>query len=737
MKKRLRSSAILVTLSLAGAGLLPPPPASALADTVGAVDLPMWQTNGIVVAMTVANNVLYVAGDFTSVRPPGAALGVDEVTRTRLAAFDATTGDLLPWDHSADLVVQALVPSPDGTRLYVGGKFNTIDGENRRRLAAFDTATGDLLADWTPSAGGNVTSLDAFGTTIYAGGSFTAMNGDARSRLAAVDETGATLPWAPGSDKTISALAVSDDGSRVVVGGYMDALNGDTSYHKVGIVYPAGHAQEGQNAPFADKSVIPCSTSRVTTLIAHGSNFYGGAEGTGGGCFDGTFAVQASDGVRVWRDGCLGATQAVLPLGDYLYVGSHTHNCATVQGGFPEQYPRANHLHAEGLTDGVIPHWWPNTNGQPLGPEALATDGARLFVGGDFTTVNKKPQQGLTVFDFTTNRRPPRPAAATATSTSNGRVNVTWKAVNDWDDETLTYYIYRDGANLPVGSVVASSKPWSLPNLTFQDTGLTPGSQHTYKVAGNDGVQQGPKSAPSNTVTVSGNNLSYPNLVLSDAPTLYWRLGETGGSNNADDLAPADNDGTYRNSPTKNQPGAIAGDSNRAVRFDGNNDFVSSDDQFSNPQTFSVEIWFKTTSTQGGKLAGFGSSQSGSASASYDRHLYLANDGSLIFGIYDGATRTVATGPGLNNGAWHHAVGTFGGNTMTLYIDGVSVGSLGTGPAQNFNGYWRIGGDSLAGWPSTHTSNYIAGTLDDFAVYPTALGPGAVADHYNRGLTPP
>ncbi len=45
-------------------------------------------------------------------------------------------------------------------------------------------------------------------------------------------------------------------------------------------------------------------------------------------------------------------------------------------------------------------------------------------------------------------------------------------------------------------------------------------------------------------------------------------------------------------------------------------------------------------------------------STSYDRHLYMTNNGRLVFGTYDGSTRTIQNSTALNNNAWHHAVAT-------------------------------------------------------------------------------
>jgi hypothetical protein len=60
----------------------------------------------------------------------------------------------------------------------------------------------------------------------------------------------------------------------------------------------------------------------------------------------------------------------------------------------------------------------------------------------------------------------------------------------------------------------------------------------------------------------------------------------------------------------------------------------------------------------------------------------------------------------------------------------VLVGSNTTTTNQSYNGYWRVGGDNLNGWPSQPSSDYFAGSVDEAAVYPTALSAAQVAAHY-------
>src|SRR5205085_2806673 len=77
------------------------------------------------------------------------------------------------------------------------------------------------------------------------------------------------------------------------------------------------------------------------------------------------------------------------------------------------------------------------------------------------------------------------------------------------------------------------------------------------------------------------------------------------------------------------------------------------------PQVFSVEAWFKTTSTSGGKIIGYGNNTTGDSS-NYDRHVYMTNDGKLVFGVYNNGVYTVSSSAAYNDGAWHQVVGTLG-----------------------------------------------------------------------------
>ena len=200
---------IVLLLAVITAVLLPSG-GVALAATVSSNPDDAPQTDGVVFSVLPVGDRIYIGGDFTH---------MDGVPRNRLAAIDATTGAGDAGFNAGKVDKAARAIAVSGNRLYVGGDFSTVKGQSRTRLALVDATTGALDANWTPSADNMVTSLvlSPDGTRLYAGGRFTSVSGQSRLRLAALDSanTGAPLPWRPllNPNGPIIDLAVS--GARV------------------------------------------------------------------------------------------------------------------------------------------------------------------------------------------------------------------------------------------------------------------------------------------------------------------------------------------------------------------------------------------------------------------------------------------------------------------------------------------------------------------------------------------
>jgi hypothetical protein len=733
---------------------------------VSSTPLASWQTNNTVWALASSGGVVYAGGQFTSVRPPGDPLGTGEVARTFLSAFSSSTGALNTSFNptitgTAAAEVTALAVS--GNTLYVGGIFDHVNGVYRDNLAAFNLTTG-ALTSWAPTAYGKVLTISASpdGSEIYLGGAFNKLDGVARTYAGAVTAsgTGTIEPWNPVLNDVVTSVAVSPDDSHVIVGGYFTEFNGVTQ-NAIGSTF----ATTGASDPDFTATIVPnysgCSSSVKDVIISGATSgapagiAYIAAEGTGGGCFDGDFAVNVSTGSLVWQNDCLGATQSLVLINNWLFKGSHAHDCAYAPGGFPQVNSGSgwvsHHLLDQSLTDGSIGHFTPDTSspGGGLGPRVMATDGSSLFLGGDFTLINGGAQQGFAIFPAGVDPQyPTRPSVApTVTSTSAGVDSVSFPAVSSRDVGTLSYAIYRDSGTKPIATLTATSWPWALPVLHYQDTGLTPGSSHTYTYTASDGPHTTAKSPASASVTVASTSptVTYQQAALADSPSFFWPLSETSGTT-ANDASPNGFNGTYESGTTQGVPSPFTGQT--ATSFDGNSGLVSSQNQVAGPQKFTIEGWFKTTSNTGGKLIGFGNNQTG-ASSNYDRHIYMMNDGQLVFGVYNSGTFTIETPNVYNDGQWHYLVATYdssaGSNNMTLYVDDQLTGTATSSSAQGFSGYWRVGGDNLNGWnldpwgsnsqgTTEPNSYYFNGTIADVAVYPAALSAAQIGAHYAAAL---
>ncbi|MFT4258390.1 PKD domain-containing protein [Microbacterium sp.] len=220
---------------------------------------------------------------------------------------------------------------------------------------------------------------------------------------------------------------------------------------------------------------------------------------------------------------------------------------------------------------------------------------------------------------------------------------------------------------------------------------------------------------------------AYGAAVYSLDPALYWRLGESIGSTAAD-ASGYGQKGTYFGGVNKGAAGALTGVANTSATFDGGQ--VISQNSFTNPRSYSLEAWFKTTTATGGKIIGFGNSPDGNSSG-YDRHVYMTPTGQLIYGVWVGFGDTLQTSGSYNDGQWHHVVATQGTTGMRLYVDGALQGSNGQTSAQDYTGYWHVGGDVTWG-PGDWEFD---GSIDEVAVYLAPISATAVAQHYSLGTT--
>jgi PKD repeat protein len=774
------AAALLVLVGMVvpvGAAQAADEPASTDEPIVTADALPTVQINGVVWDQLVVGNTVYVAGDFTNARPAGAAAGTSLSARSSLLAYDVRTGQLLSWAPRLNGPGYALAASPDGTRIYVGGNFTQVNSSGRNRFAAVSASTGAVLSGFTSGANAPVRSIAANASQVFIGGNFTIVGGQDRPRLASFDAaTGALRSWRVSVQPyQVDSVALSTDGTRLFVGGRFERLNGVASTG-MGAV----STSTGATLPWAANKVITNSgyNAGITSISTDGQLVYGtgfayNSDGEGYGNLEGSFAADPATGDIRWIADCRGDTYSLFPNPGKktVYIAGHPHNCGNISE-YPEFSPR---IHKYGLAITKDARTINNKNaystsynfggrpapalrtffpdfvkgtftGQGQATWDVSGNGEYVVYGGEFPSVNGVNQQGLTRFAVrasATNRQGPRVASSSMTpvarSLAAGTVQLSWPSNWDRDDEILTYRVLR--GSTVVYSVNRASSFWHLPRISYTDTGLSSGTSYSYRVQAVDSTGNSVTSGSvSVTAASSGSQSAYAREVLTDNPSAYWRMGN--GSGDFTNWTAHSNAGAG-SGVVRNETGAIAGDTDRAARFTGSDSsrvYARSRDYSQTmfaPNRFSVEAWFKTTSTSGGKIIGLGSTAGTTTSSTFDRHIYMRRDGRLTFGVRPVDIKTVTSPSAYNDGRWHHVVATLGRAGMRLYVDGAEVASnTGVTSGRMANGYWRIGGDSLSGWPEAGGYNFV-GSIDEVATYGYALPSAEIARHnqVGRGTT--
>ncbi|MFJ6076886.1 PKD domain-containing protein [Pseudarthrobacter sp. NPDC092419] len=507
--------------------------------TVTADSLPTAQHDGVAWQAAIIGNTVYVAGKFSTARPYGSAPGSNTVSRANLLAFNLATGQLLPWAPSLNAQALSIAASPDGSRIYVGGDFTSVNGVQRWRVAALDPATGALIPSFAPKMAASVRAITVTNSTVWMGGTFTSVGSVSRMRLAAADAgTGALLPWAPqAANGRVNALVLSPEAGRVVVGGAFTTLNGS---NRPGYGLGMVNASTGATLAIQANDVVrnAGTDSAILGLSTDGTTFYGVGYiyGTGGN-LEGAFAANWSDARIKWVEDCHGDSYGAFASNTAVYVAGHPHYCGNF-GGFPETSPRTWHRavsFSKAATGTLVkdPYGYPSFTGQPApsmlnwfpdmdtgtasgqsqGPWAVTGNNSYVVMVGEFRNVNQSPQQGLSRFavkEIAPNDQGPRVSGAgfmpTLTSPGAGQVRVQWQSNWDRDNSNLTYTVLRNGA--PAHTVSQLSTFWQRPTLTFNDSGLA-GGTHSYRIRVTDPLGN-TVTGDSRTISIAGSSNQPP-----------------------------------------------------------------------------------------------------------------------------------------------------------------------------------------------------------------------------------
>ncbi len=459
-------------------------------------------------------NRIFVGGKFTT-----ATNGVVSEPQAGLAAFDATTGSFLStWRPQLNGAVYALEASPDGSRLFVGGDFETYNGVTTGGLVAVDPATGAIDNSWTGRIGGyNVvrgldTGPDGF---LYATGGFTSISSAGQGSVAyrvgrfalsngTIDST--WLPVIQGG--TVWGIAASPDTNRVYLAGTFATSNGVFAQQG----FAALSTIDGSNVAGLDPVAFnTTNTSRrylYDVEVANGLVWVGGSEHFVQALNESDLSLE-----KFHLASPTGDFQDIEIVGDRVYAGCHCRLGARIDSSdgvlwYANQGPSAPITSTapmawvtafDAFTGEHVDEFVATFNS--TGPGVWAIHGSPdncVWFGGDISSASNTAMNNLLRLcedggNPADLERPSVPGKPQITDVGPDSISATWIASTD-NIGVTGYRIYDDAT----GTVLLDT-----PNTSGTITGLAAGTYQlytkAYDAAGNESFRSGIQA-----VTVTG-----------------------------------------------------------------------------------------------------------------------------------------------------------------------------------------------------------------------------------------
>ena len=221
----------------------------------------------------------------------------------------------------------------------------------------------------------------------------------------------------------------------------------------------------------------------------------------------------------------------------------------------------------------------------------------------------------------------------------------------------------------------------------------------------------------------------YSTQVQVDGGQPYWRLGETSGSTFAS--AVGSYDGTWTGSPTLGVAGALNGDANKAVTLNGTSQYgtVTNSTQLGKTNNFSLELWVKRSKNATSQAIVGKPLTATTKSENYA--FWFDTTNKIRFEVGAGNKSATVTSAAALDANWHHVVGTFASGALKLYVDG----TLSASATASFT--TATTNSSTLDIGRAGTTSYYGGSIDEVALYSTALTAAQVSDHRSKGVTAP
>jgi PKD repeat protein len=373
-------------------------------------------------------NTLVVGGDFTQVQSPAA--GSPILARNYVFAMNATTGAIsTAFVPALNGAVEALVPSPDGQSVYVGGRFTSVNGQTQSRVVRLNLSNGQRTANYGNVAfNGTVRDLRLHPNgNLIAGGSFSTVGGQTRTSLVSLNATtGAVTPFINHAFVTtrdgarqVIKMDLSPDASRLVAIGNFTSVDGqarpqlvvlDTSGTTSTLANWATQFYGGACNPIFDTYMRDLDidpTGRYVVVSTTGA--YGGPEGPCDVIARWELDQSGTDQTPTWRNYTGGdTTYAVISTGAAVYAGGHmrwVNNPFAGDAEGPGAVPR------EGIValdpQNGLPFSWNPGRARGVGTYEMIATPAGLWVGSDTDRIGGETRRKLAFLPLAGGTVPP------------------------------------------------------------------------------------------------------------------------------------------------------------------------------------------------------------------------------------------------------------------------------------------------------------------------------------------
>jgi hypothetical protein len=214
---------------------------------------------------------------------------------------------------------------------------------------------------------------------------------------------------------------------------------------------------------------------------------------------------------------------------------------------------------------------------------------------------------------------------------------------------------------------------------------------------------------------------TYVQAVLADQPVGYFRLGEPEGVNVVNTITDGAI-GTFIGTVTHGVPGALTSETDAATSFGANGAADIGDNyDFAGLAPFTLEAWVNPTALDTAFHSIITKWQQPPVNFGYE--LYYQNDKVTFSREPVVVASEVCASHGLVAGVYTHIVVTFDGASIRLYFNGAQVNVTGSTTVLDDNAqpFQIAAGNNRA---------FFDGTIDEVAVYDTALSAERINAHY-------